>query len=155
MATSQQNSHVIESRAVALLSAALRHVRDAHHLGGDCQEGTSLDQAYHLAALGPECVRKAILGTREFDKLIGHGLEDHILEVALALDPLAHRYDPKNWAQRYPALAAWKLDCRYKRTGTYDVGAVRQLLAEARQAVDEVVLALWADGRLPRDDMPW
>lgn len=38
-----------------LLSAALRHLRDAEHLADASNLHGSLDQAYHLAGFGPDC----------------------------------------------------------------------------------------------------
>lgn len=144
--------------AIALVSAALRHVRDAEHLADASNPARSLDQAYHLAGYGPECARKATLSIRFLDKAIGHRfgqkVED-VLDFALALDPLAQRYQPMGWAQRYPALRVWREDVRYDRTGTYGPAAVAPLLTQAREAVDSVVLALWADGRLGDGGVPW
>ncbi|AUX49000.1 uncharacterized protein SOCE26_105450 [Sorangium cellulosum] len=139
-------------RQSALLSAALRHIRDAEHLGAPGQPHTSLDQAYHLAGFGPECARKATLSHRWSDKPLGHTLgrpADPLLEFALALDPTAARYSPLDWQTRYPALSAWDPQCRYQATGSRRQQEVEQLLGEASRAVHEIVAALWADGRLP------
>ena len=64
----------LDKHAVDLLSAALRHVRDAEHLATPNHSGHSPDQAYHLAGFGPECARKATLYHRLFDKPLGHTL---------------------------------------------------------------------------------
>jgi hypothetical protein len=82
---------------------------------------------------------------------LGHelgGSADPTLEFALALDPIARRYDSLNWSVKYPALAKWNPQCRYEKTGhrkKADIGAV---VKEARSAVTGIVAALWADGRL-------
>lgn len=134
-----------------LLSAALRHVRDAEHLADSGHLHTSLDQAFHLAGYGPECARKAVLASRSFDKLLGHSLAlaaEPILELALAFEPLARRYGLASWEARYPALVGWSEQSRYERTGTRSPEVARQLVAEARHCVDDLALALWADGRL-------
>lgn len=147
----------LSPKAVALASAALRHARDAEHL---LHEGpdTSLDQAYHLAAFGPECARKACLSLRWLDKEIGHGAgapADELVELMVALDPIAHRYEPRSYGDRYPKLAGWKVDCRYDRTGTHERPQVEALCLEARAAVDGTVAALWADGRVPDGEALW
>lgn len=147
----------LTKEAAALLSAALRHVRDAEHLATAATAGFSLDQARHLAGFGPECARKAILSERGFDKLIGHTFNDTALELALSLDPVALRYEPREWAKRYPTLARWSEQCRYDATGAAAKvePQVRALLVEARDAVDDIVLRLWADGRFSVGVTPW
>lgn len=59
-----------------------------------------------------------------------------------SLEPLA------SWEARYPALVDWSEQARYERTGTRSPEVARQLVAEARHCVDDLALALWADGRL-------
>lgn len=145
----------LSDEAVALISAALRHVRDAEWLA---HADRSPDQAYHLGGYGPECARKACLRDRRFDQTIGHRFErkiEDVLDVATALDPWALRYEPRDWAERYPALAAWRETSRYERTGTRSSSNTRALVSDARQAVNAVVLALWTDGRLPDGAEPW
>ncbi len=137
--------------SISLLSAALRHVRDAEHLADTNSGHLSEDQAFHLAGFGPECARKATLGVRSFDRLLGHQLSETaepIIEVALALDPVARRYDTQGWDARFPEFATWSEQSRYERTGARRRTEVTPLLSAAREAVDEVILALWSDGRL-------
>ncbi len=137
--------------SISLLSAALRHVRDAEHLADIGSDHLSLDQAFHLAGYGPECARKATLGGRSFDRLLGHRLSETaepIIEVALALDPVARRYDPEGWSARFPEFTSWSEQSRYEPTGARRRTEVKALLSAAREAVDDVVLALWSDGRL-------
>ena len=136
------------------LSAALRHVRDAEHLAGPDEPAHSLDQAYHLAGFGPECARKAILSEATFDLAIGHGIGEATepgLKAALALDPGAHRYRISGWEKRFPALAKWTEQARYEKTGSRKGSEVKAVVEEARRVVDDVVLALWMDGRIPKD----
>lgn len=130
-----------------LISAALRHVRDAEDLLSH-----SPDQAFHLAGFGPECARKATLMSDWFDKAIGHGMSgsvDQLLEVASSLDSDASRYRISGWADRYNALKKWTEQARYERTGTRSREVARGLLDEAREIVEDLTLALWADGLLP------
>jgi hypothetical protein len=133
-----------------MISAALRHVRDAEHLLS-CSAGyTSPEQAYHLAGLGPECARKATISEPWLDKVIGHGITpwaDEIVEFATALDPMAHRYDIRDFLNRYPELARWNIECRYAETGRNSAQAAL-VCRQAREIVDAIVIALWADGRL-------
>lgn len=151
------DSLTLSPKAVDLVSAALRHVRDAEHLlvaGADA----SADQAYHLAAFGPECARKAALSARWLDKEIGHGaaaFADDLIDLVVAIDPIAHRYDPQAYRARFPELGRWTVDCRYDRTGTYTQARAQTLCQEARAAVDTTVAALWADGRLPDGEALW
>lgn len=135
-------------KALAHLSAALRHVRDAEYLAEPGAPYRSPDQAYHLAGFGPECARKATLHGRLFDQALGHALgpDTVALEFVLAIDPAAHRYEPRSWAARFPALTRWSPDCRYERTGTRDPA---DMIREAGELVDRITTALWADGRLP------
>ncbi|MBM4060397.1 MAG: hypothetical protein FJ265_04755 [Planctomycetes bacterium] len=133
-----------------LLSAALRHIRDAEHLAAQGAH-ESLDQAFHLAGYGPECARKAVLSDRTFDRAIGHGVQraaELALRFALAADPAARRYDLEDWSSAYPELANWSEQSRYERTGTRAVTVVNPLLAEARSITDRITYSLWADGRL-------
>lgn len=139
------------SGQLQLLSAALRHRRDARALL-DVRSVRSLDQAFHLAGFGPECARKALLAERMFDKVLGHrfdaGSED-VLDAALALEPLALRYAPRDWQTREPALAAWSEQSRYDETGTHDKAAVESLVTVAERIVGDLVFGLFCDGRVP------
>ena len=139
-----------DHRPSDLASAALRHVRDAEHLltKGDHQ---SIDQALHLAGFGPECIRKATLSARWGDKLIGHDFSEGgeaLLDVLISLDPHSVRAGAAGFAQRFPALAGWDVNRRYDRTGHAEPDATRELVEQARRAVDETFLTLWLDGRL-------
>lgn len=142
------------------LSAALRHVRDAEHLlpPPESDDYASPDQAYHLAAFGPECARKAVIATDWLDKLLGHGhgtqLEP-LLEFAAAIDHHAHHYARADSDITTSAFAAWNIDCRYKRSGTFDRTTTEPLVRAARRFVDDITLFLWADGRLAEKTTPW
>jgi hypothetical protein len=152
------DSLTLSTHAAAFVSAALRHIRDAEHLLAADPEHRSPDQAYHLAGFAPECARKGTLSLRWLDTSIGHGVDafsEEMLAFAIALDPIAHRYDPLAYAARYPTLVHWTVDARYERTGTRKAPEATAICAEAREAVDAVVIALWADGRLPAKDTPW
>lgn len=136
-----------------LLSAAIRHLRDAEHLAFVPSPDRSLDQAFHLAGFAPECARKATLPRSTFDKAIGHGTTDAselALEWALAHDPRAHRYriDLAEWSARYPGLSSWNEGVRYDRTGARRPDEVTALLTEVRTIVGAIVAALWVDGAL-------
>jgi hypothetical protein len=140
---------------MGLLSAALRHARDAEHLVAADPPVQSLDQAYHLAGFGPECARKATLSTATFDKAIGHGFEgasEFALDFACATDPRTTRYHVNNDEASFPELRRWSPQARYERTGTYQ--DPYPLLEEVRTIVDGIVFALWADGEIP-EDFPW
>lgn len=144
----------LSPEATVLVSAALRHARDADHLASQ-GEHISPDQAYHLAGFGPECARKATLLTRWLDQAVGHdfgGLGEAVLDLATALDPVALRYQPLSFEVRYPDLAAWDVGCRYERTGTRSMAEARRICQQARDAVDSIVLGLWLDGRWPEGD---
>lgn len=133
-----------------LLSAAGRHVADAEHLlsTGSHQ---SQDQAWHLAGFGPECLRKACLGDRAFDRTLGHELgprAEALLDWGIALDPYAWRYDLSGWSEREPRLAEWRPAHRYEGTGTRSGQAVTDLVDAARSFLERVRADLWADGRI-------
>lgn len=147
----------ISERATELTSAALRHVRDAEHLL-TCAGHESPDQAYHLAGFGPECARKATIAERWLDQAIGHGTTDRtdeLLDFAASIDPVAHRYEILELADRYPAVASWSVDARYNKTGTHSHAEAEQVCLEARKVVDSIVLAMWADGRLDEQEALW
>lgn len=133
--------------ALALVSAALRHVRDAAHLAHVGAPATSPDQAYHLAGFGPECVRKASIASAQVRKILGHHLGaegDQLLRFWLALEPTALRYEPYDVSARYPALAAWKPDCRYERSGSRSSEDAVQAVTAARSHVDA---SSWLSGQ--------
>jgi hypothetical protein len=142
---------MLEEKAQGLLSAALRHVRDAERLL-ELAPYQSIDQAYHLAGFAPECARKAAIPARTYDLAIGHGVghaSELALDYALATNVSAHRYDLKDWRTRYPQLAAWKEIVRYEATGKRQASEVTALVKEAREIVDQMTYALWADGLIP------
>jgi hypothetical protein len=142
---------ILNDRQMGLLSAGMRHARDAEHLFDTANPRRSIDQAYHLAGFGPECTRKAIFSDRWFDKVIGHQLGDRAdftIEIVISLDPFTARYQPRDWASRFPALSEWNENCRYEKTGRRTENEVNSVLQEARAVVDELVLALWMDGRI-------
>jgi hypothetical protein len=143
---------VLGPRALAMLSAALRHVRDAEHLMAGDPLTRSPDQAFHLAGFGPECARKATLPRSTYDQAIGHGVthaSELALQFALVTDPVARRYDILEWKDRYPELSRWHERARYDQTGTHPDGEARAIVAEAREIVDRLAFALWADGHVP------
>lgn len=138
----------------ALISAALRHARDAELLLETTHGRASPDQAFHLAGFGPECARKATLTVDWFDKVLGHRMDpkaEDLLATALALDPIAARYDTRHWSARHPALARWTERARYERTGTRLRAEAEDLVRVAREIVDGLTVALWTDGRLEGD----
>jgi hypothetical protein len=145
--------HALSESRVALASAALRHVADAAELVAG-----SPVQAYHLAGFGPECVRKAALTyasrdeERELDKAVGHGFrKDAEIALALActLDPLASRYALRDWKARASVLTEWSEQVRYEKSDHLGAGRARKLVKAATEMVEDIVVALWADGRLP------
>lgn len=139
-----------EKERSIFISAALRHIRDAEHLWTPGAH-RSVDQAFHLAAFGPECARKAALGVHGFDKAIGHGFDDQnnvALEIAESLQPAAVRYGLLDWNVTYPELSKWKVHTRYWKTGTADLEETKKLIEDARSAVNDIVFALWTDGLL-------
>ncbi len=138
-----KNDGFLDDDAIALLSAALRHVRDAERLLAE-----SPDQTYHLAGFGPECARKAVLDFRWADKSLGHDLgeaSETLLDFLDALDPRAQRYLPALSA----TTKAWNPQVRYEKTGTRGSNEAKSLVEEARLTVDGMISALWADGRIP------
>jgi len=142
---------MLTTKASEKVSAALRHVRDAEHLLGCSAGHASPDQAYHLAGLGPECARKSTISEDWLDKVIGHGATpwaDVMLDFATSLDPVAHRYDIREFERRFPELAKWTINSRYDKTTKHDLAQARAICAEAREIVDDLIIALWADGRL-------
>jgi len=132
----------------ALVSAALRHIRDAEHLLS-CPSGSSEDQAYHLAGFAPECARKACLAQDWLNRVLGHDLKstsDDVLNVALSLDIQAHRYGLQGLAQRFPELSGWSPQARYRKTGTTPSNLASRVVSQARQVTDELITELWLNG---------
>jgi len=136
-----------------LISAALRHVRDAEHL---LAPGSyrSVEQALHLVGFGPECARKACLDETIADKALGHdikGAGDAVVDLLIALDPSASRYGLAAYSSTLPHLAKyWKPDCRYMATGKPEAieQSVTTMVQEARTFVNACVTELWCDGAL-------
>lgn len=146
----------------ALLSAALRHAKDARWLYDRCKDHVSEDQAWHLAGFAAECARKALLGAgTEFNKLLGHDfgrMDAALIDVYAAIDPSAIRHRLSEWSQEYPALKGWKPSHRYHATGRHTDRAHRrtsgrekleevgELVETAEKAVWESLLTAWLEG---------
>lgn len=139
-----------------LVSAALRHVRDAEHL---LEPGPhrSVEQALHLAGFGPECARKACVDEQLADKALGHEIKDATdaaVGMLLAIDPSASRYGIDVHNIELPLRAQhWSADCRYMATGTAEDHHVAAVVKEARDFVDRCVADLWCDGSLPGESL--
>lgn len=132
-----------------LLSAALRHCRDAELLlrpGPD----RSVEQALHLAGFGPECVRKACIDDNVADQALGHAFQDAsdtVLDFLLALDPAAARYELANHASELEKIRSrWRVECRYLKTGSANLSDVTELVQEGRRYVGHWMAELWCDG---------
>lgn len=139
---------MLSHRQRALLSAAARHVRDAERLLAD---GSSPDQAWHLAGFGPECARKACIDDAVLDRALGHELGpdgEALLDWWIPLDPHAWRYDLADWSTAEPGIADWRPESRYEQTGTRSGIPVEALVGSARRLVDRVIADLWSDGWL-------
>jgi hypothetical protein len=134
-----------------LVSAALRHVRDAEHL---LEQGPhrSLEQVLHLVGFGPECVRKACIDEELADKALGHeirGASDPIVDVLVAIDPSASRYRIDDQESELPLrMAHWTMNARYMMSGQGAEATAESLTKEARRFVDRCVEILWSDGVL-------
>lgn len=133
-----------------LLSAALRHCRDAEHLlrpGPD----QSVEQA-------PECVRKACIDDNVADQALGHAFQeasDTILEFLLALDPAAARYELASHASQLPKIRSrWRVECRYLKTGTAKLAEVEDIVEEGRLYIDRWMAELWCDGVVAEEVLP-
>jgi hypothetical protein len=149
----------------ALISAALRHVRDAEHLLAPGPH-RSIEQALHLAGFGPECVRKACVDENMADKAFGHEFaraDESVVDLLLALDPSASRYGLDEHTLKLPHREKhWSVDCRYMPTGELDARTgqpklkeedVADVVREAREFVDDCVVELWCDGVLSEDGL--
>jgi hypothetical protein len=139
-------------------SAALRHIRDAEHLL-TAGVSASRDQAWHLAGFAHECARKACLSNSWIPKLLGHEFShanEQVIEIAISLDPRAGRLPVRQWAARYPAITAWRVEHRYERTGASDAADgrnIEELVRQGRDAVDSSILALFLNGSLERESL--
>lgn len=134
---------VDNDRSTSLISAAMRHVCDASRL-----LDTSPDQSWHLAGFGPECARKACLSESWFDRLLGHDFADEVLELALALDVQAARYEVHDLRVRHPTLRRWSVESRYERTGSRSHVDASNLVTEAKGVTYAIASELWMDGRI-------
>lgn len=139
-----------------LLSAALRHVRDAETLirpGPD----RSIDQVLYLSGLGPECARKACVDNGVADKALGHDIhseEDDVLAVLLSLDPSASRYQLAQHSSELPHRhRLWRIERRYDKTGATTESEARAVLEEARRFVDRWTIELWSDGVIDAEEL--
>ena len=143
--------HDLSGEQSAMVSAALRHIEDAHWL-----LDISPVQAAYVAGYGPECARKAALASwtdRENlrNRMIGHRF-DQTAEIALSLfcdlDPLAPRYNLQRWTSRRSTLGEWKEDLRYARSDALPRARARRIVEAATALTTETLAKLWADGRL-------
>jgi len=142
---------------VRLLSAALRHVRDAEHL---LEQGPhrSVEQSLHLAGFAPECAIKACIDEDLADKALAHNIADAgnaVVGWLLACDPAASRYKIDRQVATLPHRAEhWRLESRYMATETADervaalVVVATLVVEEARAFVDGCVTQLWCDGAI-------
>lgn len=162
------SAHDLSQKARDLVSAALRHLRDAELLL-NAEERSSPDGAFYLAGYAPELVRKATLAEDWLDRAIGHiteapqrqanDLEEATVPGAAALllatelDPIAHRYAHRNMDAIH--VLNWSTAARYKCTGSYRPESARRLIEEACRFTDDLLLDMWADGRFPRGTVPW
>ncbi len=97
----------------SLISAALRHVRDAEHLLASEPPYRSVEQALHLAGFGPECARKGCVDEDIADKALGHEFEkadESVVDLLLAIDPSASRYGLDEHTLQLPHREA--LECQ-------------------------------------------
>lgn len=143
---------------IALLSAALRHLRDARHLA-EAGPNESLDQALHLVGFAPECARKAVVDDARTDKALGHEFRDAsdpIFRFLLAWDIEANRYDlPK---RKLPLTERhWRPDSRYLASGAASKvpgrKIVEQMILEADQYVFGLLADLWSDGKVRMEEI--
>lgn len=152
-------------RSTTLLSAALRHIRDAEHLAQT--DPPSPEQTEHLAGFAPECARKALLHLDAFPskvedafgRALSHDFKefaDQVVDLIIALQPRLRHSNARGWSQRHPELIPWNPECRYHATGY--AKRVKgnlprpvwraQLLGKARVLTEEAAIELWLDGRL-------
>lgn len=132
-----------------LVSAALRHMRDAEQLLTN-----SPDQAWHLAGFGPECMRKAVLTLHWAGKVLGHSIDGNdgaLIDLLCDLDPHARRHQSIASIQPTATLAQWGVNHRYEATGTRSEATARPLVEHCRAQVDSRLAELWASGILPAD----
>ncbi|MCK6511904.1 hypothetical protein L6R29_18275 [Myxococcota bacterium] len=163
----KKSKHTLSEEQKQMLSAALRHTRDARTLlveRGGCV--ASPDQSWHLAGFGLECLRKACLFERWADResqarskkapkdaadlrmALGHTLEEtDLLDLFLSLDAHAWRYRLQ-LNETADVVGEWHPEARYARTGTHQEPKVRRLVDFVEKNVEVVTALLWADGRL-------
>lgn len=150
----------LNEEACNLVSAALRHLRDADTLLHAKEGRSSPDGAYYLAGFAPELVGKATLAERWLDRAIGHvdcyfgGRGLQALSLAHDLDPIAYRYSRLD-VGAYPFLQKWSTNVRYDRTDSIAISDANTLLSEASRITDDIILSMWADGRFPARSRVW
>lgn len=123
-----------------LLSAALRHQREAAELIKQIPPLAPPQQRSHAVSFGPACARAAVISAGEMVKLLGTELGERGVDLALALDPVAHRH-----AMQRPLA---KLSGREEETP-------EQALTAAREEVDEIALDLVSSGDLGTEAPEW
>jgi hypothetical protein len=140
----------VEKLNLSLVSAAVRHIRDAEAL-----LASSPDQAWHLAGFGPECMRKAVLTLPWAGKALGHdldGSEAVVLSLVLELDPHARRYQGTTRLGSHAILNRWDVKHRYDQTGTW-VQSAPELVATCSTEVQRLLASIVACGLL-RSEVP-
>jgi hypothetical protein len=123
-----------------LLSAALRHQREAAELIRQIPPSAPLQQRSHVVSFGPACARGAQVSAGDMVKLLGTELGERGVDLALALDPVAHRHA----AQRPSA-----------QISATEGATLEQALAVAQDEVDEIALDLVSSGDLGTEDPEW
>jgi hypothetical protein len=80
--------------------------------------------------------------------MISGDIADSVLDLALALDRDAARYELRALSTASPRLAAWRPDARYARTGAHTEADARALVEQAAAITHALSAELWMDGRI-------
>ena len=129
-------------------SAAARHWDNAQFLGADDR----WQEAAYLAGYIAECSLKALLECTAPDMLLrplGHdlaALAGEALEMAVLLNPGSRRYPAAALLPGAVGVGRWQPEHRYEQTGFLSDGEFQQMVTEAQQIGQSVLVALVLDG---------
>lgn len=116
-----------------LMTAAQLHQQEAAKLLSLTPPEVSQQQLLHLLSFGPACARGAQISVGGMARMLGTQLTQGLLDLAVALDPIASQHASQ--LQPAPSNAA-------------AVGSAEQVLANAQEEVDKVALELLSAGVL-------
>jgi len=129
-------------------SAAVRHWDNSAFLAQQAR----WQEAAYLAGYAAECALKKLaevggLPARPFGHELSRLIDDGLV-LALLLSPRLKRYPQALPSGALPGLRRWSESHRYETTGFMAEAEFRQIVQEAHQAAESILIGLVLDGDL-------